>query len=224
MGTYSQAVTHHIYSQRVNEEFSANVCALTLGGSPRSLVFKKMKFDAQAQRISWVIYFDYIGTPPTAVAYAPAHHRAMLERIYGEIHAPVEFREPEPVPADEMGEVAVSVNPGWQSAVIRVLRVGTDTPAEIRRARRDLCRINGAEAVYLELPLSQPGTPELCRIAEEAGFFFCGLGPSFAPDGDTLRMQYLNVPLDTSLVKLASPFAQELLGYIDQERARVAAG
>ena len=91
----------------------------------------------------------------------------------------------------------------------------------IRRARRDLCDISGADAVYLELPLAQAGTPALCLAAEEGGFFFSGLGPRFAPDGDALRLQYLNVELDTSRLQVRSPFGQELVEYVTRERERI---
>jgi hypothetical protein len=64
----------------------------------------------------------------------------------------------------------------------------------------------------------------LCRRAEADGFFFGGIGPSFLQEAgaDTLLLQYLHVPLDTTLIQLANPFAKELLAYTDRERARVA--
>ncbi|MDQ3815767.1 MAG: ATP-binding protein [Armatimonadota bacterium] len=225
IGSYSQAVTHHTYSQRVNEEFGSHVCGIILAGSPRTLVFKQWKSEELPQRISWVIYYDYVTPPAPAVVYAPAHHREILQRIYAGVGASVEFAEP---PAgdnapDEYGEISVSYDPGMDSGMIRVKKVGADSDVEVRRARRDLCEVAGAEAVYLHLPLSQPGTPELCRAVEEEGFFFSGLGPQFAADGDVLVLQFLNVePFDTGLVKLASPFAQELLEYMAGERERVA--
>jgi len=62
----------------------------------------------------------------------------------------------------------------------------------------DLLEIAGAETVYLDLPLAQARTPDLCTAAEAEGFSFSGLGPSFAPDGDVLTLQYLNEDLDLS--------------------------
>ena len=102
-----------------------------------------------------------------------------------------------------------------------VARPGSESAAEIRQAQRDLRDLAGAEAIYLELPLARPETPALCRAAEGAGFFFAGLGPQFAPDGDVLRLQFLNIGLDTGQLHLLDPFTQEMLVYIDNERARV---
>ena len=62
---------------------------------------------------------------------------------------------------------------------------------------------------------------EVCRAAEEAGFFFSGLGPGFAADGDALLMQYLAEDLDLSLIEIENPFAKELLAYVGRDRERV---
>ena len=110
---------------------------------------------------------------------------------------------------------------GFGAGIIRVRRVGRDSAAEGRRARQDLCDTAAAEVVYLELPLARAGTPHLCEAAESDGFFFSGLGPHFAPDGDALRLQYLNCELDMSGLRVFSPFGRELLDYVAAERSRV---
>jgi serine/threonine-protein kinase RsbW len=148
----------------------------------------------------------------------------MLQRIYGHLDTSVTWEVPatgDGGASDEPGEVAVSFYPSWGFGSISVEQPGSASPAEIRRAWRDLCDLAGAEAVYLELSLARPETPALCSAAESAGFFFAGLGPQFAPDGDVLRLQFLNTALDTSQIQLLDPFAKELLAYIDSERARV---
>ena len=65
----------------------------------------------------------------------------------------------------------------------------------------------------------------------------CGLGDSLecgenarvrelagdaAEDGDVLRLQYLTTPLDLSLLQVESPFGQQILAYIDEQRATTA--
>jgi hypothetical protein len=109
-----------------------------------------------------------------------------------------------------------------EHGLIQVRRAGWKVPDEIRRCRAALCQELRAGAVFLELPLDQPGTPELCRRAEEDGFFFSGIGPLASPTGDVLRFQYLNEPLDTTQVQIENPFAREMLEYIVKERERVA--
>lgn len=217
IGVFSYAVTKHVFSQRVNESFGSDVCGIALGGGTSHQVFRRIASEDEPQRVSWVFYFTYVKRPERSVAYAPEGHRSILEPIYARLELPVEFREGARPEGDS--ELEVSYSHSTDSGIIRVLQVGEDTGAEIRRARRDLCGVAGAEVIYLELPLAQPGTSELCRQAEEDGFFFSALAPSLLPDGDALVLQFLNVPLDTDELKIASPIAQELLRYIERERA-----
>jgi anti-sigma regulatory factor (Ser/Thr protein kinase) len=223
-GVYSVAVTKHVFSQRVNEEWESRVCGIFLGGGPSSLVFKKIGANSNSgplpQRMSWVVYYTYVGEPIPAVIHCPPRHRAIVERIYRELKAPVEFREEGSAPVGH-GEVDVSYSQTMDSGTIRVRCIGSDTSAEIRRARRDLVDVTGAEHVTLELPLAQSGCAALAEAAESDGFFFLGVLPSYSDDGDTLLLQYLHTPLDISQIQVANAFARELVEYADRERARV---
>jgi hypothetical protein len=115
------------------------------------------------------------------------------------------------------------VLPPKQSAVIRVQRAGADTAAAVGRARRELAELSGTEVVFLEVPLAQAGTPQLCAAVEREGFFFSGLGPRFAGDGDALRLQWLKDELDVAQLQIESAFARELVAYVASEQRRVGA-
>jgi anti-sigma regulatory factor (Ser/Thr protein kinase) len=219
VGLFGQPVTSHTFTQHGEESTGAHLCGVSLGEAPRSMNFKGIRSEPLPQRESLLLYFKYLGAPPTAVVHTPPRHRAMLERLYGNLGAPAEFRAP--AAAKGSGNVVVSMFHGLGAGVIRVRRVGADTAAEVRRARQDLCDSAAAEVVNLELPLAQPGTPHLCEAAESDGFFFSGMGPRFAPDGDALRLQYLNCDLDVTRLQVFSPFGRELLEYVAAERARV---
>src|SRR5581483_5309529 len=228
-GIYGQPVTTHVFSQRVNESFGSQVCAVSLGLAPRSVSFKGIQTEPLPQRESLMLYFKYLGPASRVVAYAPAHHRPVLERIYASLGASVELRaDPGDAPFDvrayaravDAERVDVSFKPDYGLGIIRVRQIGPDTGSAVRRLRRELAE-SGAEAIFVEVPLAQPGAPALCRAAESAGFFFSGLGPSFAADGDALRLQYLSVPLDAAGLQIASPFGRELLAYVEAERQRV---
>jgi hypothetical protein len=132
----------------------------------------------------------------------------------------VEFEEG--AAPEGLGSVEVAFHRTWGVGFVRTSRVGSDSAVEVRRALRDLVELAGAEVVYLEIPLAQSGAPDLCRAAESSGFFFSGLGPQFAPDGDVLRLQYCAVPLDTGLLQIQSPFGRDILAYAVSERRRVA--
>jgi hypothetical protein len=216
LGLFGDAVTNHVFTQKLHERFGLAPCAVELGALPRS--FHNMP-EPMPQRMSLLVAFKYLRPPMAAPVYAPGRHRAICARIYEGLGGQADFRDGGPAPPQ--GGLAVEVNPAIQAATIRVERVGQDTAAEIIRARE---RCAEAEAILLELPLAQPGAAAACEAAERAGFFFSGIGPSFAADGDTLRLQLLKVPLDVALVQIDAPFARELVAYVARERERVAHG
>jgi anti-sigma regulatory factor (Ser/Thr protein kinase) len=233
IGIYGQPVTNHVYSQRVNESFGSQPCAVSLALAPRSLSFRGIQTEPLAQRESLLLYFKYLLPPSPAVVYAPPRHRALLARIYAKLAVPVEFRDGDgdavaalgdsaDVLGYGAGEVEVYFKPEYRLGIVRVQHMGPTSAAALRRVRRELAESSGAEAIFLELPLADRGTPGLCLAAEREGFFFSGVGPSFAADGDMLRLQYLNTPLDMERLQIASPFGRELCAYVEAERQRVA--
>jgi hypothetical protein len=224
VGVYSIAVTKHTFSQRVNEAFGSDVCGFNLAGGPETQIFKGFEHEGtKPQRVTWVVYFTYVHPPERTIVFAPEHHRPMLERIYERLEVPVEWHGDEDTLMVGHGEVDVTYKRSMDNAYIRVRSIGTGTGAEIKRAARDLFDVTGAEAVFLELPLGDARTPALVEMAEDEGFFFGGLGPSFLPTGDALLMQRIAGDLDFDQIEVANPFAVELLGYIRADRDRVEA-
>jgi anti-sigma regulatory factor (Ser/Thr protein kinase)/GNAT superfamily N-acetyltransferase len=171
------------------------------------------------QRETMVFYFKYLTPPGRKAICAPSRHRGMLAKIYENLEVEVQYLEP----SGSMGRGEMQVHYDQATGVgsIRVNRIGIDTLPEIYQARRDLCGMVGAKVVGLYLPLAQGGTSYLCEAAESDGFFFSGIHPQGAADGDFLRLQYLNADLDPARIHLSSPFAKELLAYVIAEKKRV---
>jgi serine/threonine-protein kinase RsbW len=212
-GTYGQAVTNHVFSQRAEDHFGARPCGVILAAEPRS--FRNLAKDLP-QRVSEVLYFKLLRPYPEHPVHVPDHHRAICARIYGQFDLAPEFGEMR-MP-EEPGDVTVRYLPQEQWALIQVNRVGADTAARISRLRREFWEHSRTDAVYLDLPLAQNGTAALCRAVEQVGFFFSGIGLCFAPEGDVLRLQWLNVALDLSLLQVENPFGRELVAYIARQR------
>jgi histidine kinase-like protein/acetyltransferase (GNAT) family protein len=218
-GLLAYPVTTHPFSQRMDEAVGSHLCGVVLGQLPRSTTFKGITTAPTAQRVSTLLYFKYLNAPPSTIVHAPAHHRAMLDRLYGNLG--VATGNGVPTPATRADRLVVSLDRMWGFGEIYVETVGPDTAAEISRACEDLCAVAETEVVYLYLPLAQAGTPELCIRAEAKGFFFGGIGPRFMTDGDALCLQYVRGELDPQLLQIATPFGRELLDYVTAERARV---
>jgi hypothetical protein len=75
------------------------------------------------------------------------------------------------------------------------------------------------DCVYVDLPLSDPATPDAATSLKNLGVFFGGIIPeAHAQGGDVLRLQYLNnVEVQAGDVSTASDFGKELLGLIFQQ-------
>lgn len=215
VGLVGYPVTNHLFSQKADEHIGAWPCGVALGLWPRS--FHNMP-EELSQRMSFVIYFRYL-RPMASVRHVATRHSQIIQRIYQQRDIEVELFEP--APATGSSEIVIEQEPEVQTATIHVRRVGADSGQEIEHARRQLC-LDGARAVILELPLAQPGTSELCEAAEGAGFFFSGVGPAFAEDGDVLLLQYVGEEIDVALLQIESPIAKEVLAYVTSERERVA--
>jgi hypothetical protein len=216
VGLVGYPVTNHTYSQDAEEHFGAHPCGLALGLWPRS--FHNLP-EPLTHRMSFIIYYCFLRPNVPVVVHTATHHQGMLSRIYGQYGVTVELRED--ASAEGAGHITVEYEDAVAAGTIRVHRVGADTSAAVRRACQDLCRSSGAKAITLELPLTQLGSAEVCRAAEDDGFFFSGLGPAFTGDGDMLLLQLPREEIDISLLRIDHPFANELLAYVDGERARV---
>jgi hypothetical protein len=225
-GTYGLAVTTHTISQKASESRGMRLCGIALGLGQR-YQFKAFRSTSsgppapmpggkkRSERESLAYYFKYLIPAPTAIIHAPPRHLEILTRIYEELRAPVELREARQ--ATGSGLVSVSFVREERLGEIRVQRIGSDSFPEVRRARRDLCEIGGAEVVFLDLPLAQAGAPDLCAAARDDGFIFCGIQPYAEAGVDSLRLVYLDVELDLSRIQLDSAFGRELLAYIRKE-------
>ncbi|MFZ5453891.1 MAG: GNAT family N-acetyltransferase [Thermodesulfobacteriota bacterium] len=229
IGAFGDPLAIHTISQQICESLGFHVTGIqllevlthlqTLRGRNGPGRPWEREVEPGLQRVTTVFYFQYLAPPEPKAVGAPPQHRELLAKIYENLGVKVQFLKPRrPMGA---GELKVHYDQTLEVGTIQVNRVGRDTLPEISQARRDLCDLTGAKVVGLLLPLAQGGTPYLCEAAEAEGFFFSGVLPHFALDGDFLRLQYLNTDLDPERIHLYSPFAKELLAYILQEKERV---
>lgn len=213
-------VTSHAVSQRRVIQLGGAPCGLDLAACPPRL-FKAMKLGgAPSQRESYLHCFHYLDAPPAALAHVPARHRDIVKRVYASLRRPLTLASAGGNAGP--GNYSVSFDRGLQKGMIRVVRADAGQWPELARAAADLADIAGAEVVDLDLPLAQPATPLVCEQAEGAGFFFAGVWPHEAEDGDVLRLTRLRGTLDLGQLCLCPGFAEELARYVGAERERVA--
>lgn len=217
-------VTSHPVSQRQSIGTGAVPCGLDLAACPPRQ-FKAMRLeDGPPRRESYLHCFKYFAAPPAAMAHVPQRHRVMVERIYKRLGRELTLAPPaQGGSTGEPGAYSVSFDRGLAKGVVRVAQADGRQWPEIRRAAIDLLEIAGAEVVHIDLPLAQAATPGLWEQAESAGFFFAGVWPHAATDGDLLRLTRLAASFDMGLLRLFSDPAIELGAYVEAEMTRAAA-
>jgi len=217
-GVYSNPVTSHPVSQREAVRLGAVPCGLDLAACPPRQ-FKAIVDDGVApQRESYLSCFLSLGPPPAAKVYVPPRHREIIARIYQALGRELTLLEGGAM--GESGTFRVTFDRSQAKGLIRVTDADPGRWPEILRSADDLCEIGNAEVVDLDLPLSEPGTPQLWEFAEQAGFFFAGVRPYEAVDGDSVRLQRLSTACDLKRLRIYPKFARELLAYVAAERER----
>jgi len=225
LGLYSEAVTVHPFSQKGNIALGASETGVQLGDEAPAVVFREIDAAAQPRRTATVLYYLRTGDGPRRVVHPPAHHAAMIRRIYGHGGFVREPGDPAVAAAavalPAAAAVRVSVFPEWSEASLRVNAYGRDLADVVRARLRELC-VRRIDWIGLDLPLGDPATAALCAPLEGLGFFFAGVVPELA-EGDVLRLQYLNdVDVDVASAQIASAFGQELFDYVVRARGAAA--
>ncbi len=212
-GVFGNAVTHHVFSQKMEERFKAVPTGFELGSAPAA-AHRLANFP---QRVSLVTYFKYLQHPGPATVYCPEHHRPMADRIFRTLGREVKFGEPAALSGS--GELEFSHDRADARGEITIRRASTDMIPQLRKLAAELQ--GKSEVVFVEVHANDPGAIEMCLELERMGYYFCGIEPRDEEDGDRIMMQILTKPLDLSLVQTADDMARELLAYIGSERGRV---
>ena len=140
----------------------------------------------------------------------------MVGQIYEALGRPLTFVEEGA--ATGPASYRATFDRSGQKGLIRVVTSDLQSWVEILRSANDLMEIGGAEVVDLDLPLVQPATAAVWELAEKAGFFFAGIRPYEAPDGDMVRLQRLAIPFDVERLVIYPKFARKLRAYVAAEQ------
>jgi hypothetical protein len=176
-------------------------------------VFKQMADVESKKRTATILNFLKTNDGPRRAVYPPAHHRAMIERVYARGGLRRELKDAGTTALTPGAQVRVDAFAAWGEASIRVTAYGADLPDLVRARLREL-RLRRIDWICLDLPLSHPGAGQLCASLEALGFFFAGIIPDIADD-DILRLQYLNeIEADVASAQIASDFGKELFAYV----------
>jgi anti-sigma regulatory factor (Ser/Thr protein kinase)/GNAT superfamily N-acetyltransferase len=220
VGVFADAVTVHTRTQQSDVKHGAHLTCVDLAISPRNESFKDISNELP-QRLTCLLFFQWLQPPTPCTIYVPGRHREMLTKIYQNLDRPTEFGTP--AAAAGHGTLTVKIDSGAACAFVRASEIGADTAQLIRHAKREIIERSHAEAIYAELPLADPATPAIADELEAEGFGLLGIAPCFSLRGDILRLAYLVEPLAREPIHTADTFTAELVDYVLAEQARVQA-
>jgi anti-sigma regulatory factor (Ser/Thr protein kinase)/L-amino acid N-acyltransferase YncA len=220
VGWWADAVGVHPFTQKSNATHGGHLTSVHLGISPKTERFRNLVEDL-SQRVTCLLYFHWLNPPTSRTIHVPTRHRAIVSTIYENLGCSLQFGEASQPTGD--GLLVTRVDAGAGTALIRADKLGEDTILTIRHAKRTLVEQAHVEAVFVELPLADPGTPVIAEALEEEGLGFVGVAPHFSRRGDLLQLVYLVEPLPRESIKLFEDFAALLVNYTLREQQRVQA-
>uniref|UniRef100_A0A7C4RU52 ATP-binding protein n=1 Tax=Desulfatirhabdium butyrativorans TaxID=340467 RepID=A0A7C4RU52_9BACT len=214
LGLTSEAVTIHPATQKGNHALGAVETGLLLGYIPGQLLFGPNQDPTLRQ--SAMLYFLPLNPAPSRAVFLPERHREMLTTLYIRLGLERQESSPDGLFQHREGQLTLQVRPEWGQAFLKVTAFGASTEREVAARLKQLCR-QKIDCIYLDLPLAAPETLHLSPAFEALGFGFAGLLPEAAPDGDLLRLQYLNnVVVDPDRIITATAFGSRMKDYVLQ--------
>ncbi len=214
-GMFSEATAAHPYSQRALVEVGAHETGFLLGWIPAS-VDNDAAPGGGRRRQSAALFYTKLNDGHDRRAYAPARHH----EIVGQTLALCQLRGTLATPPTD-AELAprtrlqVEVDSDHNLALVTVAEPGADLEEVIAAERHHLFHHACLDAVYVDLPLEQPGTALVADQLERLGVSYAGVFPNRSTDGDVLRMQSLHrVRVKADDIAVASDHGRELLDYV----------
>jgi hypothetical protein len=214
-GMYSEATAAHPYSQRANLELGAHETGFLLGWIPASLE-NDAAAERQPRRQSAALFYTKLNDGHERKVYAPPRHHEIVHKtlelceLRGTLAEPPAGSEPA-----ERTELQVEIDDDHGLAVITVSTPGADLETVVSAERHHLFHSKHLDAVYLDLPLTDPATALLADDLERLGVSYAGIFPNPRADGDVLRLQSLHrVRIAPDDIDVASGHGRELLEYV----------
>lgn len=214
-GMYSEATAAHPYSQRANLELSGHETGFLLGWIPAS-VSNDAAAGQRRSRQSAALFYARLNDGHERPVYAPERHRQIVRQTLELCGLRGTLADP-PAGATLQGrtELHVEVDSDHSLALITVQVPGADLETEVAAERHHLFHRRGLDAIYLDLPLENPGTAHTADHLERLGVSYAGVFPNSRTNGDVLRMQSLHrARINADDIAVASDHGRELLDYV----------
>ncbi len=216
-GMFDCSVTSHLFSQKGIHELGSRPCCIMLGIAAFDMQAKKLKTTHQ-RKGSTVNHFYALDRSSKKI-FIPSRHMSMVQKIYGWLQLPREYGKPlEAIPEAKSLVEIIDLPASLNASFIVVQKIGNDTAQQIADAFGQCLRA-AKDAVYIFISTENPASPQIVEYCEHLGFFFSGIMPLIHNGEDRIMLQYLNIPLDITSIKLYGEMSKELFNYIIEQQA-----
>lgn len=214
-GIYCYAVSNHVISQKASAHVGFHSLAILLATAPKTWVFKGIT-ENLTQRISYIIFFQYLHRPKPRRIYSPARHAQIIRQFYSTLGASHIIEETSGDMGGNLEEpsvITMKIDEMAGCAELWIFRAGPDIECELSNALRKLCT-GGIASIALFVSMEDQTAQRYTEAFERMGFFFSGILPE-TPIGDALILQYLNnIDIDYTAINILPGEPEMLLNYI----------
>lgn len=222
-GVFSNAITGHPYSQRVNVELGCVETALELGYVPNS-VESMIKRKGEGDRQSTMFYFKPTDKGNSQTIYVPQCHADIVKENYHRLglDRKVEIADSSAALNYPHSVIETNFNTVWGQVIISISQYSSqDFVKSVEAILRQAMGV-GAEVAYFRVPITSGQAPAIIStLQKECGFFYSGITPYSGKNGDEMKMQcLLSCDIKKEDVVTASNWGNTLKEYVFTEKSK----
>ena len=168
------------------------------------------------QRRTDMIFFFNLNQGPDREIHAPPRLEKMIMGVFKScgLNRRMGAGAEKPGKGDAASLLDIKAGGQWGRAYITIKQYGPDVLEQVRAQLKELSR-QDINCIYLDLPLCDPATASWGAAFADLGFFFGGVLPEMLPDGDVLRLQFLNnPPSDLESARISSDWGWDVFDFV----------
>ena len=244
VGFWSECVTNHPLSQREIIGTGGAETGLLIGAVPAGINMQGLS-NAPGTRLSLLPFFVPLKQDAQRVIHLPKRHAITAQQIAKALGLSRKIESVSHIDHDRDRQqnlkpehshphdhkhrradghakthMAVAFSSQAEYAHLHVSHIGDDLMSRLTHELEMLQQFNLA-VVHCDLPLNQPQAIPAIEQLEQLRFFWGAWLPEFNDEGDVLRLQRINRPIDTSSVVCARPEGEAIRDHVIAEWARV---
>jgi len=222
IGVQLYAVTVHIITQKQIHSAGGIETGMLLAHFPAGTDIIGFNHVYGTNRIVAALMYVPLRTAPKRVIYLPKRYCDIIQDMYVKLGYERSVHDADSESSIKSSAISIKKDSGLGIVKINAQRPGHDLPESIARFQQQF-RLEGIEAMYVDLPLGDPATVLLVDDLRSLGLFYGGVILERGGT-DILRLQGLinaNIKPDASL--LADDHGKTLLDFVMSDAQKVGA-